>query len=305
MKQRAVFFLLTCLVLATLSGSGNIAEAQQLEPRAYSPAPVNLNIFGLAAYYNTGNVVTDPAAPIQNIHARVDIVAPYYGRTFGLFGRQASVTVATPVADAEVTGDVYTAGRSIDRTGIMDAQVRLATNLLGGPALTAEEFFKHAPETSLGASILVNVPVGQYDPVKLINLGTNRWACKPELGFSYPAGNWSFELYAGVWLFEANDEYFGGKVRRQDPLASYQGHLVYQVRQHFWLALDYTYFSGGESTLNGVPQHDRQGNSRGGVTVSYPVGQGQSIKITWARGVSTRVGSDFDSLGAAWQMTWF
>jgi hypothetical protein len=77
------------------------------------------------------------------------------------------------------------------------------------------------------------------------------------------------------------------------------------MRQHFWVALDYTFFSGGETTLNGMPQHDRQGNSRVGVTVSYPVGQGQSIKMTWARGVSTRVGSDFDSLGAAWQMTWF
>ena len=304
MKQSAVL-LLSCLGLVTLFGSGNTAQAQQLEPRAYSPAPVGLNIFGLAAYYNTGNFVTDSASPIQNIHARVDIAVPFYGRTFGLFGRQASVTVATPVADAEVTGDVYDAGRSIDRTGIMDAQVRLAMNLLGGPALTAQEFFKRSPETTLGASILVNVPVGQYDPVKLINLGTNRWACKPELGLSHPAGNWSFELYAGVWLFEANDEYFGGKVRRQDPLASYQGHVVYQVQQHFWVALDYTYFSGGESTLNGAPQHDRQGNSRVGATVSFPVGQGQSIKMTWARGVSTRVGSDFDSLGAAWQVTWF
>jgi hypothetical protein len=304
MKQSAVL-LLSCLALLMLHGRVNTAQAQQLEPRAYSPAPVGLNILGLAAYYNTGNVVTDSASPIQNIHARVDIAVPFYGRTFALFGRQASVTVATPVADAEVTGDVYTEGRSIDRTGIMDAQVRLAMNLFGGPALNREEFSRRVPESTLGASILVNVPVGQYDPVKLINLGTNRWACKPELGFSYPAGNWSVELYAGVWLFEANDEYFGGKVRRQDPLGSYQGHLVYEVRQHFWLALDYTYFSGGESTLNGVPQHDRQGNSRVGATVSLPVGQGQSVKMTWARGVSTRVGSDFDSLGAAWQLTWF
>jgi hypothetical protein len=280
-------------------------QAQQLEPRAYSPAPIDLNIIGLAAYYTTGNVVTDPASPIQNLHARVEMLAPYYGRTFGLLGRQASITVAVPAADAEVTGDVFSLGRAVDRTGMMDPQIRFAMNLIGGPALKAEEFYKRVPETTLGASILVNVPLGQYDPVKLINLGTNRWACKPELGLSHPAGNWSFELYAGVWLFEANDEYFGGKVRRQDPLQSYQAHVVYQVRQHLWLAFDYTYFAGGESTLNGVPQHDRQSNSRGGVTVSYPIGKAQSLKMTWARGVSTRVGSDFDTVGAAWQLTWF
>jgi hypothetical protein len=148
MKQSAVL-LLSCLVLATLFGSGNTAQAQQLEPRAYSPAPVGLNIFGLAAYYNTGNVVTDTASPIQNIHARIDIAVPFYGRTFGLFGRQASVTVATPVADAEVTGDVYEAGHSIDRTGIMDAQVRLAMNVLGGPALKARR--EHPGQCPRGA----------------------------------------------------------------------------------------------------------------------------------------------------------
>jgi len=57
--------------------------------------------------------------------------------------------------------------------------------------------------------------------------------------------------------------------------------------------------------LNGVPQHDRQNNSRGGATVSIPVGKGQSLKLAWARGVSTRIGSDFDTIGAAWQMAWF
>lgn len=303
--ERRAASCVTGLALMLLLGVPDPVQAQQLEPRAYSPAPVGLNIIGLAAYYTTGNVVTDPTSPIQNLHARVDMVAPFYGRTFGLLGRQSSITVAAPAADAEVTGDVLTEGRAIDRTGMMDPQVRFAMNLLGGPALKAEEFFKHAPETTLGASILVNIPLGQYDPVKLINLGTNRWACKPELGFSHPAGNWSFEVYAGVWLFEANDEYFGGKVRRQDPLQSYQAHIVYQLRQHFWLAFDYTYFAGGESTLNGVAQHDRQNNSRGGVTASYPLGPAQSLKMTWARGVSTRIGSDFDSVGAAWQMTWF
>ena len=297
--------LVASLVLLLLPGVPGSVLAQQLEPRAYSPAPVDLNIIGLGAYYTTGNVVTDPTAPIQNLHARVYMLAPFYGRTLGVLGRQASITVVAPSARAVATGDVLGEGRAIDRTGMMDPQVRFAMNLLGGPAMKREEFFKHSPGTTLGASILVNIPLGQYDPVKLINLGTNRWAVKPELGFSHPEGNWTFEIYAGVWLFEANDEYFGDKVRRQDPLQSYQAHIVYQVRQHFWLAFDYTYFSGGESSLNGVVQHDRQSNSRGGITVSYPLGPGQSLKMTWARGVLTRIGSDFDTFGAAWQLTWF
>jgi hypothetical protein len=230
---------------------------------------------------------------------------PYYGRSFGLFGRQASVTVATPFADAEIHGDVNTVGRSIDRTGVVDPLVRLAVNLLGGPALTPQEFRQRKPEATLGASVAVTAPLGQYDSAKLINLGTNRWACKPELGFSQPVGDWSFELYAGVWLFEDNDNYFGGKVRRQDPLASYQAHIVYEVRPHLWVSADYTYYHGGETTVNGVHQDDRQDNSRGGLTLSVPVGQTQSFKLTYARGVTVRIGSKTDTIGAAWQVAWF
>jgi len=293
------------LFLALLFVGAGVAQAQQLEPRTYSPAPVNLNIFGVATYFSSGGEVTDPASPIQNIVARVSTAMPYYGRTFGLLGRQASVTVATPVANAEIHGDVNTVGRSVDRTGVVDPLVRFAVNLLGGPALSMQEFRQRKPETSLGASLSVNVPVGQYDPVKLINLGTNRWAIKPELGLSQPMGDWHFELYAGVWLFEDNDNYFGGKVREQDLLASYQAHIVYELKQHLWASADYTYYSGGETTVNGVHQHDRQDNSRAGLTVSYPLGPWQSVKLTYARGVTVRIGSKTDTIGAAWQVTWF
>jgi hypothetical protein len=293
------------ILLLLLLGAHRPAEAQQLEPRAYSPSPTGLNIMGLMGLYTTGGIVTDPTSPIQNLQARVSGMTPYYARTFAFLGRQASVTVMTPFAEAKAHGDVLGAGHSIDRAGVLDPQVRFAVNLLGGPALTRQEFRQHKPDTTLGASITVNAPFGQYDPAKLINLGTNRWACKPELGISQPAGHWIFELYAGVWLFEANDEFYGGKVKRQDPLASYQGHIVYEVHPRMWAAADFTYYVGGETTLNGTPQNDRQGNTRGGLTVSVPVAQAQSLKLSWSRGVSTRIGSNFDTFGAAWQWVWF
>ena len=56
-----------------------------------------------------------------------------------------------------------TVSHSIDRTGLLDPQVRFAVNLLGGPALTPQEFRQHKQETTLGASLTVNVPFGQYD----------------------------------------------------------------------------------------------------------------------------------------------
>jgi len=292
-------------VLTLFLGGLKTAQAQQLEPRAYSPAPIGLNIIGLGALYTSGDVVTDDASPIQNASARVYSLAPYYGHTFGLLGRQSSITVVTPYAYATAHGDVQTVNMSISRSGLADPQARFAVNLIGGPALTPQEFLEHKPETTLGASLTVVAPFGQYDPSKLINLGTNRWAFKPELGLSQPVGNWVFEIYAGVWLFEANNNFYGGQVKRQDPLQSFQAHIGYDVRPGLWAALDFTYYSGGETTLNGTPQNDRQGNTRGGLTFSVPIKKDQSLKLTWSRGVSTRIGSSFDTIGAAWQLIWF
>ena len=305
MRKRVIGFEAGFAIFTALLLCAWPASAQQLEPRAYSPSPIGANFLGLGYLYSTGSVVIDPSLPIQNVHARIHTVVPYYGRTFGLLGQQASVTLVTPYALGTVTGEVQDESRRVDLSGLVDPQVRFAVNLLGGPALTPEEFFKHAPETALGTSLTMIAPFGQYNPARLVNLGTNRWAFKPELGLSQPLGNWGFEFYAGVWFFTANDDYVGGEVRRQDPLASFQTHVVYSVRPRLWAAFDFTYYVGGGSTVNGTNQNNRQDNTRGGLTLSVPVTSSQSLKVNWARGVSTRVGSEFESIGIAWQLLWF
>jgi hypothetical protein len=293
------------IVLAALLHGVGSASAQQLEPRAYSPSPVGVNFLGLGYLYSSGGVVLDPSLPIKNLHARVYMALPYYGRTFGLFGREASVTLTTPYARGTANGDVEEVSRTVNRSGLADPQLRFAVNLIGGPALTPLEFFQREPETTLGASLTVTAPFGQYHPSKVINLGANRWAFKPELGLSHPVGNWGFEFYAGVWLFTANDDFFGGQVKRQDPLAAFQTHVVYTIRQRLWGAFDFTYYTGGETTVDGQRQNDRQGNTRAGLTLSLPVARSQSLKLSYTRGVSTRVGSSFQTIGVGWQLLWF
>lgn len=279
-------------------------HAQQLEPRAYSPSPVGVNFLGLGTLYSSGGVITDPSLPIENVDAQVSSVAPFYGRTFGLFGRLANATFAVPYAWATAEGDVRDVSRSVDRVGLLDPQMRFAVNLIGGPALTPQQFRQHEQRTTLGASLTVLAPFGEYDSSKLINLGTNRWAYKPELGLSQPVGKWTFEVYAGIWLFQTNDDFFGGQTREQDPLESYQAHIVYTFRPGSWISADYTYYAGGSTEINGVPNRDRQGNSRGGLTLSVPLTRNQSLKFAWAQGVSTRIGSSFQTIGVTWQFLW-
>ena len=45
-------------------------------------------------------------------------------------------------------------------------------------------------EVLLGASLRVIAPTDQYDATKIVNWGINRWALKPELGYSERWGNW-------------------------------------------------------------------------------------------------------------------
>ncbi|HEY6123381.1 MAG TPA: transporter, partial [Steroidobacteraceae bacterium] len=279
--------------------------AQELEPRAYSPSPVGLNFVLFAGSRSTGEILPDPSVPIENIEATIDAGVAGYGRTFALWGQSASVAVAVPYVWGDVSGDVGEERRAVTRDGLGDVRLRLATNLLGGPALTPKEFMQRTPRSTLGASLVVIAPTGQYYSDKLINIGTNRWAFKPELGFSMPHNRWMFDVYAGLWLFTDNDEFFGGVRRSQDPITTIQGHVSYTIRPRLWIALDSTYYFGGQSTVDGVLKADRKENSRLGVTFSLPIGARQSIKASWSEGASTRTGNDFSTWGVAWQYAWF
>lgn len=279
--------------------------ADQLEPRAYWPAPVGVNVSGAAFYYMSGEATFDPSVPIKNVRATINFFAPFYGRTFGLFGRQAGIVLMTPFVKGTVKGDVADVARVAERQGPGDPALRLSFNLIGSAAMLPAEFSKRKPSTVLGTSLAVIAPFGEYDSSKLVNIGTNRWALKPELGLLQPFGKWELEVFTGVWLFTPNHDFYGGQKKEQAPLYSTQGHLIREIGRLGWVALDFNYYSGGTTTVNGKKNNDRQDNTRTGVTLAIPVAKQQWVKIAWSRGVSTRIGSDFDLIGATWQILWF
>jgi hypothetical protein len=289
-----------CLALAAPE-----AGSQELEPRSYAASPVGLNLFIAGFARSSGEVLPDPSAPVEDVEAQIDAVVVGYARTFGLFGRSASVAAALPFASGEVSGLVggTTRGR-VERNGPGDTRVRFAVNLYGSPARTPQEFAREKPRATFGASLIVAAPSGQYDPDRLINLGTNRWAFKPEIGLSIPRGKWEFEGYAGVWLFTTNDDYFGGQRREQDPMVSLQAHVSYTFRPRLWLAFNSTWYEGGATTVDGVPRFDQKSNTRAGLTLSVPLTPHQSLKLAWSRGATTRIGSDFDTWGIFWTYAW-
>jgi hypothetical protein len=223
-----------------------------------------------------------------------------------IFGRTALLVAAVPFAWADASGRVGDTPGTVSRTGLADPRVKLSVNLLGGRAMRLREFAGAKRPTIVGVSLTVGPPLGQYDRTKLINLGANRWAFKPEVGVSHLAGKWTIDGYFGAWLFTANDQFFrGSSVRTQRPVVGLQGHVSYTVKPRLWVAFDGTWYAGGTTTIDGVRRADLQRNSRVGATVSFPLAQHQSLKFAYSAGATTRVGSDFRTFVAAWQLAWF
>jgi hypothetical protein len=292
------------LSLATQAGL-----AQEMEPRAYSPSPVGTNFVAVSVGRSHGAVLFDPTVPITDATATFDHLVVGYGRTYGVFGRQAQVAVIVPYTQGAATGLVGEAEESqrAEREGLADPRVRASIQLVGPGALTPAEFARAPRQTIVGLSLSAQMPLGEYDETKLINLGTHRWAFKPEVGVSVPIGSrWYFDAYAGAWFFTTNDDFYPATAKReQDPLTSLQAHVSYTFPSRAWLAGNATWYGGGEATVDGGAPSTRQSNTRIGLTLSLPIAARQSIKLAASTGAAARTGTDFDTYLVGWQIAWF
>jgi Putative MetA-pathway of phenol degradation len=307
-------FMRAALVFASIAIAGGAPRlhAQDLAPRAYLITPRGSNAITLANAYNDGPLQLEGASPIEDGTARLNAPNLTYYRAFSLFGRSANVIAGVAYGVGDFDGSLFGERVSTHRSGLFDPVVRVSVNLVGGPAMSLPEMRTWRQKTLLGVSLKVTAPTGQYDPTKLINLGTNRWAFKPELGLSRRWGNWVLDAYGGVWLYTENPEFFsrneyfpGVQAQTADPVLVAETHLSYDVRPRLWVSLDANFWRGGTLTVNGaeIPA-TLQENSRVGVTASFPVTRHQSLKVSYARGAYIRFGGDFNALSMAWQYSW-
>jgi len=301
----AIGWLIACVALATVFIDVE-ASAQDMEPRVYSASPVGTTFLQVGFGRSSGDVVFDPTIPITNVQATLYSPTVAVSHTFGLFGRQTLFSAGIPYVWGNVTGDVGTESGKIYRSGLGDMRLRYSVNLHGSPALGPKEFARNRNTYILATSLTVQAPSGQYGNTKLINIGSNRWAFKPEAGFSYPIRRLDLDLYAGAWFFSDNNMFYpGAGYRSQEPLTTLQAHVSYTIRRGLWAAFDSTWYGGGAVAVNGGPFTERQSNSRVGVTVSIPLPARQSIKVAYSSGVSGTIGASFSTVTVSWQRIWF
>jgi len=290
--------------LCTLAVAANPAHAQDIEPRSYSNAPVGVN-FLIAGYaYTRGGVSFDPSLPITDDHLTTSSAVLAYARALDLWGKSGKFDAIVPYT--WLSGSADYAGQALRRdvNGFNDPRFRLSMNFYGAPALTARDFKNYRQDVIVGASLQVSVPVGQYDSSRLINLGSNRWSFKPELGVSKAVGPWTLELAAAATFYTENRDFYGGSVRSQDPIYSAQTHAIYSFRSGAWASVDATYFGGGRTTVDGTLDTNLQQNWRFGATAAIPIDVRNSLKLYASSGVSARTGNNFDLVGIAWQYRW-
>jgi hypothetical protein len=284
--------------------------AQDLAPRAYLITPVHANAVTITWSWHDGGVNFNGVVPVTNASGAFSVPSLVYTHSFSFFGHSANVNAALPYLVGTFSGEVASQQHSVYRSGLADLGLRLSVNLNGGPAMTPQEYMKWKQKVILGVSLKVVAPTGQYDPEKLINPGINRWAFKPEFGYSQRFGKWILDGYAGVWFYTTNNRFFdipAPAPQSEAPIGSFEGHLSYNFPKprRMWASLDGNLWLGGEATLNGVPQPDtKQLASRLGGTLAVPIAEHQTLKFSYSGGTYIRFGGSWQEVAVAWQYAW-
>jgi Putative MetA-pathway of phenol degradation len=299
MKSRYAFAALIVIAACTQD-----VEAQDLEPRQYANIPVGMSFLGAGYVISDGSVLFDPSIQLENAKLQIDGPLVGYARGLGIAGMSGKFDAA--LVRACLSGSADYEGEHVQRKtcGMSDARLRFGVNFLGAPALPLARFREYRQKLVVGASIQLTAPTGAYDPQRLVNIGTNRWSSKLELGMSKATQYWLLEFAVAGNFYETNHNFYGGHVQAQDPVYSFQAHLIRSFDSGVWVAVDATRYRGGSTVTDGVQNRNLQSNARAGLTLSLPVNLHQSVKLNLSTGVSTRTGSDFDLFGVVWQYRW-
>ena len=295
--------LLICLVANFCI---NHIQAQDLEPGFMSAMPTGSNI-GIVSYgHSRGDILLDNTLPVDDLNSKLNSIGLGYFRSFKMFNRLAKFDVVLPYAFGEFNGSVEGVERTVYKNGFGDPLLRLSMIFVGVDPLKPKDFFKSEQKKfKLGASFRLKVPLGQYEPDKLVNLGGNRWALKTALAGSYTIKNkLIFEAHLSAWFFGVNNDFFGSNTSEQKPLYGVQLHGIYIFKPGVWAAASIGGVRGGTVEINGIAK-ESQVNNRFGLSFAYRLNNNNSLKAAYTNGIFTESGADINTLLIAYQFLWF
>lgn len=263
------------------------AIAQEVTPRRWTHLPVNTSFVAPGMAFSEGDVIFDPVLRAENVELERWTTLVAFSHSFALAGQTARVDMIPAWVEESWTGQVDGEPRSLTRSGFGDLNLRFSYNFIGSPALSGKDYVAYrqqrGPKTVAGAGLNVIAPTGEYRGDRLINIGSNRWSLRPQLGITHTRGPWSVEGTAAVWFWTDNTDYFGNTTRKQDPLYAMQGHLVYFLRPGAWVAGSLAWGEAGENSIDGERKQDETENLLWSFRAGFPVAPGTGVTFGWIR----------------------
>jgi hypothetical protein len=278
-------------------------------PRQWGHLPLGIDFAGAGYAYTEADIFVDPVLLLEDVKMELHTLAGKYIHTFEMFEKSARVDITQAYQEGRWTGLLNGVPASTSRSGWSDTFLRVAVNLYGAPPLSGKEYAAYRKgaevETIVGMGLAVRLPTGDYMEDKLINLGQNRFAFRPQLGAVHTRGKWSAEVTGEVSFYTDNDEFFNGNTLEQEPLYIIHSHLIHTFRPGLWAGVGFGYDTGGESRINGIDKDDRRQDTAWAFSFAYPINRRSGIKVAYIRTrTQESVGSDTDTLTAGLSVLW-
>ena len=297
-------FKISCCAACFLLLSGKLFT-QDLDPWVYGNLPVKMNSVACSYALAEGNILSDPSAPIQDFQTTTHKIVAGYLRTMDIFGKLGRLQVIVPFSFMSGTAKINGYDTAGTRKGFDDVRVRIGLNILGSPPILPQNFRTYRQEFIFGASLVISMPLGLYYPEKIVNLGSNRWGFKPEIGASLRVGQFFCEVYTGIKFSTTNKEFIVNKTLKQAPLYSLQTHISHTFNNNIRAALSGTYINGGQTSINDNKQNDYIRHLRGGISVGYSITPFHLVVLQANTTITTNASLDYRSLVLSYSYTWF
>jgi hypothetical protein len=293
-----------CFALALVSVPYH-GYAQFAEAHHYDNAPVGVNQVELAYAYGRSNASIDTSLVVAGAKFNLNQGTITYTRYFGLFHRVSWLEASVPLAGLGGSISGTTLQRSA--TGSGDSSYTVTALLKGGPALSVAQFADYKPTTTVGVSLSISAPTGQYNSDKLLNLGSDRWSFKPEIAVSHPFGleqKWQCDIYAHTYFFTDNTSYRGREILRQEPLPGLEGHVSYFFVHNAWASIDTLYSFRGATVIDGIHQNDAQKNFTLGSEVNVSLNARNSLVFQFAKAIVHQNGPALTGFAVKYSYSW-
>jgi len=268
-------------VVATMLAMGALYPPQalaQVPARFHWKTLSDANAVPLIYQSMSGN--TNPFDPSHTVTAGANFDATLamagYAHTFTLLDRSAMAAVILPMGriSGEVTAGVTSVTQSAN--GFGDPMLEFSINLLGPRAQkNIPDALRYEPGFSVDFLADLALPAGDYNSSQQLNIGQNRWYGRLGMPVIWQLGPWvpgrrtTLEFLPAVWLFGSNDDYVG-QTLKTDPMFQLDAHLTRDFTERAWGSLDVAWYSGGQSSINGVAGK-KLDNLGFGLTLGYQV----------------------------------